>query len=90
MVNRLRTSLATSNGLCALASSRRIRRFTLALPLLISISNSAKRSAPSASSFLILKVFWEATGFIRWRGKRLPPSLSKMGRAVAQLGCAIA
>ena len=44
---------------------KRMRRFTLAWPLLTSISNSAKRSGPSASRFFFIQGFSEATGFIR-------------------------
>ncbi len=57
VASRLRTSLETSLGLCAPASSNRRRRFTAALAVLTSISNSARRWAPRASRFLAFSVF---------------------------------
>ena len=60
-ISRLRSSFATSIGLCAPANSRQRRRFAAALAVLISISNSARRSAPKASRFFAFSVFFEAT-----------------------------
>ena len=60
-LRRLRISRAASAGLCAPASSSRKRRFAAASPALISINNSARRSAPSASRFFALSVFFTAT-----------------------------
>jgi hypothetical protein len=47
-------------GTCAPANSKRRRRLA-ALPVPISISNSARRSAPRASRFFALIVFFEVT-----------------------------
>jgi ParB-like nuclease domain len=55
------TSFATSPGLWAPASSNRRRCFTAALPVLTSISNSARHWAPSASRFVEFRVFFEDT-----------------------------
>ena len=55
IVSRLRTSLTSSAGLCAPASSTLRRRLAAALPALISISNSANRFRPRASRFF---AFW--------------------------------
>src|SRR5262249_43579970 len=60
-VSRLRTSLATSPGLCAPANSKRRRRLAAVLPMLISISSSARRSAPRASRFFAFRVFFDVT-----------------------------
>ena len=60
-VIRLRTSFASSPGLCAPANSNLRRRLAAALPALISISSSANRSAPSGSRFFALRVVFAAT-----------------------------
>jgi hypothetical protein len=69
VVSRLRTSFATSLGLSAPANSSRGRRLVAALSMLISISSPASRSAPRASRFFALSVFFEAN-FHRTRENR--------------------
>ena len=61
MVSRLRTSFATSFGLCAPANANRRRRSAAALPVLILISNPARRSALRASRFFAFSVFFDVT-----------------------------
>src|SRR5215467_6715775 len=63
IVSRLRTSLASSAGLCAPASSTLRRRLAAGLPTLISISNAANRSRPSASRFFAFSAVFAATHF---------------------------
>ncbi len=53
VASRLRTSRAPSARLWAPANSNLRRRLAAALPVLISISSSAKRAAPRASRFFV-------------------------------------
>lgn len=62
LVNRLVISRAASLGLCAAAKARRSLRLAAALPVLMSINNSASRSAPRASRFFALRVVFDAIG----------------------------
>jgi len=62
LVSRLVISRAASLGLWAPASASRSLRLAAALPVLIWISNCARRSAPSASRFFALRVVLEAIG----------------------------
>ena len=72
---RCRTSLASSAVTCAPASSSRSNRRAAGLPLQISISSSARRSAPRASRFLVLRVFFDVisqpVGIAVWMGRTL-------------------
>src|SRR5687767_6491355 len=56
LVSRLRISRTTSPVLAMPASSNRRRRLAAALPVLSSISSSARRGAPKASKFLAFRV----------------------------------
>ena len=62
LVSRLVISRAASLGLWAPASASRSLRLAAALPVLTSISNCARRSAPSASRFFALRVVFDAIG----------------------------
>ena len=57
------------------ASTRRSNRRAAGLPLQISISSSARRSAPRASRFLVLRVFFDVIsqrgGIAVWMGRTL-------------------
>src|SRR6516225_6678180 len=89
-VSRLRTSLTSSAGLCAPASSSLRRRLAAALPALISINNSANRSGPRPSRFFALRAVFAVTRFTRrdplrqtrWRRRRASNSRSRSRRRV--------
>src|SRR5947207_4559480 len=74
VASRLRTSFASSAGLCAPASSSLRRRFAAAFPVLISINNSASRSTPSASRFFALRAVFAATCPLRQPLVQLRPA----------------
>jgi hypothetical protein len=71
VVSRLRTSFASSLGLCAPASSSLRRRLAAGLPELISISSSASRSAPRACRLVELSVVFVATAEVSLTSKTI-------------------
>ena len=69
VVSRLRTSFATSPGTLCPGQFQPEAPLGGSVAVLISISNSARRSAPRASRFFAVSVFFDVT--------LLPPDISK-------------